>query len=111
VDNLQLNESKALTQTLIRAAPQSPSRKTEIPSSDIPYANLDDRHRLSTVVDSDQIVVLHKGEILERGTHTELLALRGRYHAMWQKQTTIEKKQRENKEEVEGSSSETGSQE
>jgi ABC-type transport system involved in cytochrome bd biosynthesis fused ATPase/permease subunit len=66
---------------------------------------------LSTIIHSDQIVVLVKGQILERGTHTELLALRGRYHAMWQKQTTIEKKERENKEEIEGSSSEAGSQE
>ncbi|KAK1753551.1 putative abc heavy metal transporter [Echria macrotheca] len=51
-------------------------------------------HRLSTITTSDQIVVLHKGVIAERGTHAELLALGGRYHAMWEKQTTAEKAQK-----------------
>ncbi|KAM0350726.1 hypothetical protein ACHAPU_003221 [Fusarium lateritium] len=66
-------------------------------------------HRLSTITTSDQIIVLHKGEIAERGTHNELLALKGRYHAMWEKQTTIEKKEKEKKE-LEGEPSEAGSQ-
>lgn len=37
-------------------------------------------HRLSTLVTADFIVVIEQGEIIERGTHAELLALKGRYH-------------------------------
>lgn len=40
-------------------------------------------HRLSTVQDADKILVLHKGEIVERGTHQELLAKEGLYHKMY----------------------------
>jgi len=40
-------------------------------------------HRLSTVVDAHQILVMEHGRILERGSHAELLALAGRYAQMW----------------------------
>ena len=40
-------------------------------------------HRLSTVVDAHQILVMEQGRILERGTHAELLARGGRYAQMW----------------------------
>jgi ATP-binding cassette subfamily B protein len=40
-------------------------------------------HRLSTVVDAHEILVMEAGEILERGTHAQLLAAQGRYAQMW----------------------------
>ncbi|MFI6344293.1 ABC transporter ATP-binding protein [Streptomyces sp. NPDC050560] len=40
-------------------------------------------HRLSTVVDADQIVVLDEGRVVERGRHAELVAANGRYARMW----------------------------
>ncbi|MNR82072.1 putative multidrug resistance ABC transporter ATP-binding/permease protein YheH [compost metagenome] len=41
-------------------------------------------HRLSTIQHADQIIVMHKGRIHERGTHAELVKLGGLYHSLWQ---------------------------
>ena len=43
-------------------------------------------HRLSTVVDADQIVVLNEGQVAERGTHAQLLRQGGLYAEMWTRQ-------------------------
>ena len=47
-------------------------------------------HRLSTIRSADQILVVESGEILERGTHAELLALDGRYKQLYDKQYRYE---------------------
>jgi ATP-binding cassette subfamily B protein len=47
-------------------------------------------HRLSTVVDSHEILVMEAGQIIERGNHAELLAIQGRYASMWAMQQSGE---------------------
>ena len=44
-------------------------------------------HRLSTVIDADEILVLSDGLVVERGTHNALLALDGLYKQMWDRQS------------------------
>ncbi len=47
-------------------------------------------HRLSTVVDAHEILVMDAGQIVERGTHAQLLAAQGRYAQMWALQQSAE---------------------
>jgi subfamily B ATP-binding cassette protein MsbA len=47
-------------------------------------------HRLSTIRNADQILVLEQGEIIERGTHSELLAHAGRYFDLYTRQAGVE---------------------
>ena len=47
-------------------------------------------HRLSTVVNADQILVIDKGIVVENGTHDELLALGGVYAGMWNRQREVD---------------------
>jgi ABC-type multidrug transport system ATPase subunit len=47
-------------------------------------------HRLSTIRRANQILVMEQGKIVERGTHEELYALRGRYYDLYTKQHGVE---------------------
>jgi subfamily B ATP-binding cassette protein MsbA len=48
-------------------------------------------HRLSTIESADQILVMEDGQIVERGTHAELIAMSGRYRQLYEKQYGIER--------------------
>ena len=47
-------------------------------------------HRLSTVRDSDVIIVVRDGRIVEQGKHRELMKLKGYYHSLYTKQFEME---------------------
>jgi ATP-binding cassette subfamily B protein len=52
-------------------------------------------HRLSTIADADQILVIRRGKIVERGDHATLLAHGGEYAALWRRQTRTEAREQE----------------
>ena len=54
------------------------------------YTSIVIAHRLSTVVDADQILVLDRGQVVERGSHAQLLAQQGQYAMLWQIQNTVD---------------------
>ena len=59
-------------------------------------------HRLSTVRDCDKIIVLKHGEIVEQGSHNELLEMEGGYYKrLWEKQSEQQERMRKEAEEKE----------
>jgi ATP-binding cassette, subfamily B, heavy metal transporter len=52
-------------------------------------------HRLSTIVHADNIIVLDKGQLVEQGTHAELIAKNGLYASLWNRQRQAEKAREE----------------
>lgn len=81
---LVLDEATAAIDTETEVAIQSSLDKMRKGRTTIAIA-----HRLSTIQDAEQILVLHQGEIIERGTHYELLEQKGLYHKMYLLQNGI----------------------
>ncbi|MFT9298562.1 MAG: ABC transporter ATP-binding protein/permease, partial [Gluconobacter sp.] len=73
-----LDEATSALDTWTEAAIQQELRALSLSRTTVIVA-----HRLSTVQDADQIVVLDAGRVVERGTHTELLQKDGYYARMW----------------------------
>jgi ABC-type transport system involved in Fe-S cluster assembly fused permease/ATPase subunit len=79
---LILDEATSALDSRTEAAIQKTLRKARAGRTTLVVA-----HRLSTIVDADQILVLNAGRIVERGTHEQLVAAGGEYAALWRKQT------------------------
>jgi len=65
-------------------------------------------HRLSTVVHADEIIVLEKGEIVERGPHLELMKARGLYHSLWTQQQEADRERERLAQSEDGDTDEPG---
>lgn len=79
---LVLDEATSALDSRTEAAIQATLRKAKAGRTTLVVA-----HRLSTIADADQILVLKAGKIVERGRHAELVAQGGEYAALWKKQT------------------------
>jgi len=79
---LVLDEATSALDGPTEAAIQATLRKVRAGRTTLVIA-----HRLSTIVDADQIIVLRRGRIVERGDHATLLAKGGEYAALWRRQT------------------------
>jgi ATP-binding cassette subfamily B protein len=79
---LVLDEATSALDGPTEAAIQATLRKVRAGRTTLVVA-----HRLSTIVDADQILVVRRGKIVERGDHAALLAKAGEYAALWRRQT------------------------
>jgi ABC-type transport system involved in Fe-S cluster assembly fused permease/ATPase subunit len=79
---LILDEATSALDSRTEAAIQATLRKATAGRTTLVVA-----HRLSTIADADEILVVRRGRIVERGRHEELLAAAGEYAALWRRQT------------------------
>ena len=79
---LILDEATSALDSRTEAAIQATLRKARAGRTTLVVA-----HRLSTIVDADEIIVLRRGKLVERGSHSALLEAGGEYAALWRRQT------------------------
>lgn len=76
-----------------KAGPPLLLRKSPVPvQSWVAHADLIPRHRLSTIMNADRIIVVGDGTILESGDHETLIRSRGKYADLWSKQVFLKPK-------------------